>query len=107
MDRTPSPCTRTRPGSLPAAVAAESGEAARHDAAGEKLPKLPLDEGGQALAAAARPRLLEEALKLLAENAVEDAVLGAPAHVRAQSAIAAAVDPLAGVEPARLHAGGS
>src|SRR5215475_10080498 len=54
---------------------------------------LPLDEGGQALAAAACPRLLEEGLKLLAEHAMEDAVLGAPAHVRAQSAIAAAVDP--------------
>jgi hypothetical protein len=76
--------------SCPQPSAAESGEAARHDATGEKLPKLPLDEGGHALAAAACPRLLEEGLKLLAEHAMEDAVLGAPAHVRAQSAIAAA-----------------
>jgi hypothetical protein len=104
----PPPLARKRDQDLvPAAVAAESGEAARHGAAGEKLPKLPLDEGGQALAAVACPRLLEEGLELLAEHAMEDAVLRAPAHVRAQSAIAAAVDPLGGFEPARLHVAGS
>src|SRR5207249_3386376 len=54
-----------------APVAAESGEATCHDATGEKLAKLPLDEGGQALAVAAGPRFLEEGLEVLAEHDVE------------------------------------
>ena len=41
------------------------------------------------------------------QHAMEDAVLGAPAHVRAQSAIAAAAHPLGVFESARLHAVGS
>ena len=46
-------------------VAAESGEAACHHAAREKLAELPFDEGGQSLAGAAGSPLLEEALEVL------------------------------------------
>jgi len=51
---------------VPALVAAKSREAAREHAAREKLAQLPLDEGGQPLAAAAGSPLLEEALEVLA-----------------------------------------
>ncbi len=82
---------------MSAPVAAESGEATGHYAAGEKLAKLPLDEGGQTLArAAAFSRFLEERLEVFAEHAMENSVLGAPAYVRARSAIALAVDPRPG-----------
>ena len=51
---------------MPALVAAKSREAAREHAAREKLAELPLDEGGQALAAAAQSRLLEEGFEVFA-----------------------------------------
>ena len=94
------PATLAREGDqdlVSAPVAAESGEATGHYAAGEKLAKLPLDEGGQTLArAAAFSRFLEERLEVFAEHAMENSVLGAPAYVRARSAIALAVDPRPG-----------
>jgi hypothetical protein len=55
-------------------VAAEASEAASEDAAGEELAELALDEERQAVAGGSR--LCEEALEVLAEDAVEDCVLG-------------------------------
>jgi hypothetical protein len=50
-----------------------------------------------------RPGLDEKALEMLAEHDVEHAVLGAPAHVLARSALARSVDPLPGRGRIRLH----
>lgn len=72
---------------VPAPVAARSGKAACPDPTGEELPKLSLDEGGQALAFAVRPRLLKEAFEMLSKNAVKDAVLGMAANVRGRSTL--------------------
>ena len=60
--------------------AAEAGEAAGHDAAAEEGAQLALDEARQPLAAAAPPRLGEKGLEVLADHALQDAVLGVAAH---------------------------
>jgi len=57
-------------------VAAEAGETAREDAAREELAELTLDEERQAVAGGSR--VGEEALEMLAKDAVEDAVLQSP-----------------------------
>ncbi|HSP98984.1 MAG TPA: hypothetical protein VL049_17315 [Candidatus Dormibacteraeota bacterium] len=57
------------------------GETARHHAAGEKLAQLPLHEARQPLPAAALARLGEKGLEVLADDAVQDALLGLAAHV--------------------------
>jgi hypothetical protein len=63
---------------VPAAVAAEPGKAARHDAAGDKLAKLPFDEDGQAITVVACSSLGEERLEVLAKDAAQNSVLGPP-----------------------------
>jgi hypothetical protein len=89
---------------MPALVAAEAREAACEDAARKKLAELPLDEGGQALTSAAGSRLLEEGLEVLAEHAMQHAVLGPPAEVGARAALAVAVGPPPGRVRTLFHA---
>lgn len=61
---------------MAAFVAAEAGEALGENAAGKELAKLTLDEERQAVAGGSR--LCEEALEVLAKDAVKDSILGPP-----------------------------
>jgi hypothetical protein len=90
---------------VPAVVAAESGEATRHDTAREELPELPLDERGKPLpVVAAGSSLGEKRLEMLAKHLVEHAVLRAAPNVGAGPVVAPNLDslPTGGVDG--LHA---
>jgi hypothetical protein len=66
---------------VPAVVAAEAGEAARQDGAGNELAELPLDELGEPIAG--RSRLLEEGFEAFAKDAVQDSFVAPPGLVGA------------------------
>jgi hypothetical protein len=63
------------------AVTPESRKASRHRATGQELAQVPFHEARQPLPAAARARLGEKGLEVLAHHAVQDGLLGLAAHV--------------------------
>jgi hypothetical protein len=100
----PPPLARERNQDLVLAfVAPETGEATGEDTARQVLAQLAFDEGGQPLAGAAEPPLLEEALEVLEQDVMQHAGLGLAAHVSACCALAVTSRSSGGRMSGRRH----
>jgi len=71
------------------AVAPKAREAPCHDATGEELAQLPLDETRQALPTSAQARLSQKGLEVLPDHLMQDGVLGLTADVSPRLAVGA------------------